>query len=58
MMTNKDKIQIAENKIVELICKMYLKDLKAGNIEGSAYRLPKKISKGNNDKNVLFDYTG
>ena len=57
-MTNQDKIQIAVNKMVELICQMYIKDLKAGNIGGSAYRLPKKISKGNNDKNVLFDYTG
>ena len=54
MMTKQDKIQIAVNKMVELIYAMYLKDLKSGNIGRSVLRSPKKMLKGNDDKNTLF----
>ena len=57
-MLNQEETQIAVNKIVGLIYKMYLKDLKAGNIGSFAYKLPRKILKRNYNKNTLFNYTG
>jgi len=61
-MSDKEEIQIAVNKFIEIIYEMYVKDLKSGNITKDNYIhsfgkiLKKKSNFKKNDLPNLFNY--